>query len=95
MDNVVDRMKDEAFITLVKAMNESPNLTRQALDALLIARNLERVADHATNIAEDVIFWVRGADVRHNIGPERSSSRSRRDPLSEVANLKNCRTMSP
>jgi phosphate transport system protein len=38
------------------------------LDALLVARNLERVADHATNIAEDVIFWVRGADVRHNAG---------------------------
>ena len=70
MDNVVDRMKDEAFITLVKSMNERPETTRQALDALLIARNLERVADHATNIAEDVIFWVRGADVRHNIGPE-------------------------
>ncbi len=69
MDNVVDRMKDEAFITLVKAMNEQPNITRQALDALLIARNLERVADHATNIAEDVIFWVRGADVRH-MGPD-------------------------
>src|SRR5215467_5956744 len=66
MDSVVDRMKDEAFITLVKAMNERPEVTRQALDALLVARNLERVADHATNIAEDVIFWVRGADVRHN-----------------------------
>jgi phosphate transport system protein len=51
---------------LVKAMNERPEVTRQALDALLVARNLERVADHATNIAEDVIFWVRGADVRHN-----------------------------
>jgi phosphate transport system protein len=70
MDNVVDRMRDEAFITLVHAMNERPAVTRQALDALLVARNLERVADHATNIAEDVIFWVRGADVRHNIGPE-------------------------
>src|SRR5262252_9168360 len=66
MDNVVDRMRDEAFITLVKTMNEEPGKTRQALDALLVARNLERVADHATNIAEDVIFWVRGADVRHN-----------------------------
>lgn len=49
-------------------MNENPAVTRQALDALLVARNLERVADHATNIAEDVIFWVRGADVRHSFG---------------------------
>jgi phosphate transport system protein len=70
MDNVVDRMRDEAFITLVRTMNERPAITRQALDALLVARNLERVADHATNIAEDVIFWVRGADVRHNIAPD-------------------------
>ena len=68
MDNIVDRMRDEAFISLVRKMNESPNATQQALDALLIARNLERVADHATNIAEDVIFWVRGRDVRHNVG---------------------------
>ena len=79
MDNVVDRMKDEAFITLVKDMNEHPDVTRQALDALLIARNLERVADHATNIAEDVIFWVRGADVRHNIGPETPVQHTVRD----------------
>jgi phosphate transport system protein len=70
MDNVVDRMKDDAFIQLVKTMNERPEAVRQALDALLIARNLERVADHATNIAEDVIFWVQGADVRHNANSE-------------------------
>ena len=68
MDNVVDRMKDDAFIQLVKTMNQRPDVVRQALDALLIARNLERVADHATNIAEDVIFWVQGADVRHGAG---------------------------
>ncbi len=72
MDNVVDRMRAEAFIVLVKTMNEKPETTRQALDALLVARNLERVADHATNIAEDVIFWVRGADVRHNVPQEAS-----------------------
>jgi len=70
MDNVVDRMRDDAFITLVKVMNEHPDQTRQALDTLLVARNLERVADHATNISEDVIFWVRGADVRHNVQQE-------------------------
>ncbi|HKW25084.1 MAG TPA: phosphate signaling complex protein PhoU [Terriglobales bacterium] len=72
MDNVVDRMRDEAFISLVRTMNQNPAITRQALDALLIARNLERVADHATNIAEDVIFWVRGADVRHSFGLQSS-----------------------
>src|SRR3977135_1428293 len=66
MDSVIDRMRDDAFIQLVKTMNERPEVVRQALDALLVARNLERVADHATNIAEDVIFWVQGSDVRHN-----------------------------
>jgi phosphate transport system protein len=65
MDNIVDRMKDEAFVVLVQRMTGEPQTTRQALNVLLIARNLERIADHATNIAEDVIFWVRGADVRH------------------------------
>src|SRR5881398_11191 len=74
MDNVIDRMRDEAFISMVKAMNEHPELTRQALDTLLGARNLERVADHATNIAEDVIFWVRGADVRHNVQQEAAAA---------------------
>ena len=73
MDNVIDRMRDEAFISLVKVMNEHSDQTRQALDTLLVARNLERVADHATNIAEDVIFWVRGADVRHNVQQEQPS----------------------
>src|SRR5712691_2970406 len=81
MDNVVDRMRDEAFIMLVKAMNERPEVTRQALDALLVARNLERVADHATNIAEDVIFWVRGADVRHNVNP---ASETKPDQIREM-----------
>jgi phosphate transport system protein len=49
-------------------MKKSPELAEQAMDAIIIARNLERVGDHATNIAEDVIFWVRGADVRHHFG---------------------------
>jgi phosphate transport system protein len=65
MDDIVDRMDDDIYIVLVDQMHKSPDITRQALDAILISRNLERVADHATNIAEDVIFWVRGADVRH------------------------------
>ncbi|MFB3916366.1 MAG: phosphate signaling complex protein PhoU [Terriglobales bacterium] len=66
-DDTVDRMNQEIFIAMDKTMKESPELHRQALDTIIIARNLERVADHATNIAEDVIFWVRGADVRHGV----------------------------
>src|SRR3954467_9761123 len=66
MDDIVDRMNDEFYAVLVNKMHEQPEITDQALDVLLISRNLERVADHATNIAEDVIFWVRGADIRHN-----------------------------
>jgi len=65
MDNIVDRMKDEAFVVLVQRMISNSHSARAALNVLLITRALERIADHATNIAEDVIFWVRGADVRH------------------------------
>ena len=46
--------------------SQPPQNAPQALNALMICRSLERVADHATNIAEDVIFWVQGADVRHH-----------------------------
>ena len=66
MDDIVDRMDDEFYAVLVNKMHQQPEFTDQALDVLLISRNLERVADHATNIAEDVIFWVKGADIRHN-----------------------------
>jgi phosphate transport system protein len=67
-DDEVDRINKEAFANLSACMQREPDSAAQALDALSIARNLERVADHATNIAEDVIFWVRGADVRHHAG---------------------------
>jgi len=87
MDNVIDRMRDDAFIQLVKTMNERPDVVRQALDALLVARNLERVADHATNIAEDVIFWVQGADVRHNVHPEESQPADSVRPTSRASGL--------
>jgi phosphate transport system protein len=80
MDNIVDRMKDEAFVNLVGQMKDNPEKVRAYLDVLLITRSLERIADHATNIAEDVIFWVSGADVRHNMmrfGQESDSDASR------------------
>lgn len=65
MDDQVDKMNDAAYYALSNMIKAQPELTPQSLNALIIARNLERVGDHATNIAEDVIFWVRGADVRH------------------------------
>jgi phosphate transport system protein len=66
MDDAVDAMNRAAYKSLTKVMEEESHVAPQALNALMIARNLERVADHATNIAEDVIFWVEGADVRHH-----------------------------
>ena len=66
MDDAVDAMNRAAYKALTKLMAEESHLAPQALNALMISRNLERVADHATNIAEDVIFWVQGTDVRHH-----------------------------
>jgi phosphate transport system protein len=66
MDDAVDAMNRAAYKALTKVMEEQSHLAPQALNALMISRSLERVADHATNIAEDVIFWVQGADVRHH-----------------------------
>ena len=65
-DDTVDNFNREIFKVLDFAMIDNPEVHRGSLDTLLVARNLERVADHATNIAEDVIFWVQGADVRHH-----------------------------
>jgi phosphate transport system protein len=67
MDDDVDRMNREVHHSMVTVIQEHPEWTEQALNTLIISRNLERIADHATNIAEDVIFWVRGADVRHQL----------------------------
>jgi phosphate transport system protein len=66
MDDAVDAMNRAAYKALIKVMEEQSHIAPQALNALMISRSLERVADHATNIAEDVIFWVKGADVRHH-----------------------------
>lgn len=66
MDDAVDTMNKAAYKSLTRVMEEQGHLAPQALNALMISRALERVADHATNIAEDVIFWVQGADVRHH-----------------------------
>jgi phosphate transport system protein len=70
MDDEVDRINRENHESMVRMMQEHPQWTEQALNTIIISRNLERIADHATNIAEDVIFWIRGADVRHQLSLE-------------------------
>jgi phosphate transport system protein len=47
-------------------MQRDPSTVPGAVDLMFVARNLERIADHATNIAEDVVFLVKGVDVRHH-----------------------------
>ncbi len=64
-DDAVDALKDKVFQELLEYMSKNPTNVERALDLILIARNLERLGDHATNIAEDVIFAVTGDDIRH------------------------------
>jgi phosphate transport system protein len=64
-DDEVDALYRQLFRELLSFMVEDPTTTTRALHLLLIARNMERIADHATNIAEDVIYYVEGRDVRH------------------------------
>jgi phosphate transport system protein len=66
-DDEVDELKDQVFRELLTYMMADPGTIQRALSLILISRNLERIADHATNIAEDVIFIAEAKDVRHNV----------------------------
>jgi phosphate transport system protein len=63
-DDEVDNLRDQVFRELLTYMMGDTATIPRALDLILISRNLERIADHATNIAEDVIYIVKGEDVR-------------------------------
>ena len=65
-DDTLDGLKDQVFRELLHYMVQNPATTEPALDLILISRHLERIGDHATNIAEEVIFMVSGRDVRHH-----------------------------
>ena len=67
-DDVLDNLKDQVFRDLLQIMIREPQTVEPGLDLILISRHLERVGDHATNIAEDVIFIVEARDVRHQGG---------------------------
>lgn len=64
-DDEIDILKNQVFQRLEKVMIEDSKKVRPALNLILIARNLERLGDHATNIAEDVIYAYTGKDIRH------------------------------
>ncbi len=66
-DDEEDRLKSRIFNELVQLMQRDASSIQRGMDIILIARNLERIADHATNVAEDVIFMVLGKDIRHSV----------------------------
>jgi phosphate transport system protein len=72
-DNEVDALRDKVYTELVDFMQRDPASVPAAVDLIFVARNLERIADHATNIAEDVIFLAKGVDFRRAVGPARSA----------------------
>ena len=67
MDDDVDTLRNEVFDKNVKLIKTNTALTESCLDLIFLARNLERLGDHATNIAEDVIFANTGQDIRHGV----------------------------
>lgn len=73
-DQEEDKLKSESFHELMHLMQSDSSTIQRALGLILISRNLERIADHATNIAEDVIFMVLGKDIRHHAEEPASSS---------------------
>jgi phosphate transport system protein len=77
-DDAVDNLRTAFFHELVSYMQREPNHIPQGVNLLSVVRNLERIADHATNIAEDVLFYVKGIDVRHHGEALASGSRELR-----------------
>lgn len=66
-DDQVDDFNSQIFRELLTYMLQDPKTIERALDLILIGRNLERIADHATNISEDVIYMVKGKNIKHHI----------------------------
>ena len=75
-DDELDALKTQVFRELLTYMLQDPATIEPALDLILISRHLERIGDHATNVAEDVIFMVSARDVRHH-APEAGAGADR------------------
>ena len=65
-DDAVDDLRDTIYEELLSFMQKDPSNVRHGVNLMFVARSLERLADHATNIAEDVLFLVQGVEVRHH-----------------------------
>ena len=74
-DDTLDALKTQVFRELLTYMLQDPHTIEPSLDLILVSRHLERIGDHATNVAEDVIFMVSARDVRHN-APEPNLQRN-------------------
>jgi phosphate transport system protein len=79
-DDAVDNMRTASYHELISFMEANPTQIQQALYLLSVIRNLERIADHSTNIAEDVLFLVKGIDVRHHNEARRAVEQSTEIP---------------
>ena len=69
-ESKVDAFRDQVFRTLLTYMMADPGTIQRALSLILISRNIERIGDHATNIAEEAIYIVQGRDIRHTEAPK-------------------------
>jgi len=92
-DDVVDQYRDRIFDQLMQSMTQQAALVSPGMQFILATRHLERIADHATNIAEDIIFWVRGLDVRHGRGLTLNSEGSGQAPLAGEEVMENSQAL--
>jgi len=70
-DDEIDALDDQIFRELLTSMMQDPTTIARAVALLLVSRNLERIADHTTNIGEDVVYLVRGKTIKHHIDKKR------------------------
>ena len=66
-DDEVDDLNLQIFRELLTYMSEDPHTIKRAIDLILVAKHLERIADHATNIGEDVVYLVKGKSIKHRV----------------------------
>ena len=92
-DDVVDQYRDRIFDQLMQSMTQQAALVSPGMQFILATRHLERIADHATNIAEDIIFWVRGLDVRHGRGLAMAAEASAQSPAAGEEVMENSQAL--